>query len=294
LDKGAVRGVAVAPDTNSGEHLGASDKIENGIYYSVTGSGEKTLVLLRGLARWSRHWLDFDKRLVDQGFRVIVIDNRGFGRSDAAPTTKMLSLYDLADDVAQIISRESPSGAHVVGLSLGAMIGLVLAATKPQLIRSLIMVNSSVGSSGLPRLSKRALLVIIGVLLTGQRTYGALAKLLLSPSASKEKREKFAAAWAAIDANAKVSVQQLWRQLKAARAFTGTVEMAAVQCPVVVVRCDDDQFVDPRNSDFIHKLMTHSKLLVHPSAGHELAVDDPDWFVKTIKDVVGKSSALEN
>jgi pimeloyl-ACP methyl ester carboxylesterase len=131
-------------------------------------------------------------------------------------------------------------------------------------------------------------------LLTGQRTYGALAKLLLSPSASKEKREKFAAAWAAIDANAKVSVQQLWRQLKAARAFTGTVEMAAVQCPVVVVRCDDDQFVDPRNSDFIHKLMTHSKLLVHPSAGHELAVDDPDWFVKTIKDVVGKSSALEN
>jgi pimeloyl-ACP methyl ester carboxylesterase len=206
----------------------------------------------------------------------------------------MLSLYDLADDVAQIISRESPSGAHVVGLSLGAMIGLVLAATKPQLIRSLIMVNSSVGSSGLPRLSKRALLVIIGVLLTGQRTYGALAKLLLSPSASKENREKFATAWAAIDANAKVSVQQLWRQLKAARAFTGTVEMAAVQCPVMVVRCDGDQFVDPRNSDFIHKLMMHSKLLVHPSAGHELAVDDPDWFVKTIKDVVSKSSALEN
>lgn len=271
-----------------------SDKMENGIHYRVSGAGEKTIVLLRGLARWSQHWLDFDKKLIDQGFRVIVIDNRGFGGSHGAQTTKDLSLYDLSDDVAQIISREAPAGVHVVGLSLGAMIGLVLAATKPQLIRSLVMVNSSVGSSGLPRLGKRALLVIIQVLLTGRRSYGALAKLLLGPGTSIERREKFAAAWAAIDADSKVSSRQLWRQLKAARAFSGSVEMSAVHCPVTIVRCDGDQFVDPRNSNFIHKFISHSELAVHPLAGHELAVDDPDWFVKTIKDAISRSAANTN
>jgi len=271
-----------------------SDKIENGIHYNVNGAGEKTIVLLRGLARWSEHWLGFDEKLIEQGFRVIMVDNRGFGRSNGAQNAEDFSLYDLADDVAQIISRESPAGVHIVGLSLGAMIGLVLAATKPQLIRSLIMVNSSVGSSGLPRLGRQALLVIIQVLLSGRRSYGALARLLLGPNTSLEKREKLAAAWAAIDADAKISVRQLWRQLKAARAFSGSVDMAAVQCPVTIVRCDGDQFVDPRNSNFIHKFISHSELVAHPLAGHELAVDDPEWFVKTIKDAVNKSATNKN
>ena len=280
-------------NTISGDDCDVTETKENGIYYRVSGSG-KTVVLLRGLARWSEHWLDFDKTLVDQGFRVITIDNRGFGLSAAVSSPGALSIHDLADDVAQVISRESPAGAHIVALSLGAMIGLTVAATRPQLVRSLMMVNSSVGSSGLPRISKRALLVILQVLLTGKRGYGSLAKLLLSAGTSPGKREKLATAWAAIDAKTKVSARQLWRQLKAARAFSGSVELSAVQCPVTVVRCDGDEFVDPRNSNYIHKMITHSKLVVHSSAGHELAVDDPDWFAERIKDSISQADLNEN
>lgn len=262
------------------------EKKEKGIHYIVKGSGATTLVLLRGLARWSEHWLDFDSRLVAEGFRVVVIDNRGFGKSDAVVNGNELSLYDLADDVAEIVSKESPAGAYIVGLSLGGMIGLALAATKPQLVRGLMMVNSSVGASKLPRISKRALWSILQVFLVGRQGYRALASLLLHPGAKMEKREHLTNSWADIDSRSKISARELWRQLKAARSFSGLIEMSAAQCPVTIVRCDGDQFVDPRNSDFIHKCITHSKLVRHPAAGHELAVDDPEWFISTIKNVV--------
>jgi 3-oxoadipate enol-lactonase len=266
------------------------ERIESGVYYKISGSGDQTIVLLRGLARWSEHWLDFDARLSEQGFRVIAVDNRGFGRSSALEKRTSFTIDELADDVAQIISREAPSGAHIVALSLGAMIGLSLATNKPQLVRSLMMVNSSVGASGLSRLSKGAILAIVRVILMGRRGYAALAKLLLGPSTPMETRLRLARAWSEIDMRTKISANDLWKQLRAARQFVGLLEMSSIHCPVTIVRCDGDQFVDPRNSDFIHNKIEQSVLIRHHSAGHELAVDDPDWFLMTIKNSIQKST----
>lgn len=265
------------------------DKAENGIHYSVSGTGQHTIVLLRGLARWSAHWLGFEELVVKQGFRVVTIDNRGFGKSSGARIEKDTTIQELADDIAQIISREAPAGAHIVGLSLGAMVGLALGAMKPQLVRSLMMVNSSVGSSGISRLSPKAMLAIMKVLVSGGRGYAALSRALLSPSAAENKRQKLATEWKKIDLAAKIPIVFLWRQIAAAREFVGLVEMSAISCPVTIIRCDQDQFVDPRNSDFIHKHISHSELVRHSSAGHELAIDDPDWFAGQIKTAVDKA-----
>lgn len=265
------------------------EKAENGIHYSVGGTGQHTIILLRGLARWSAHWLGFEELVIKQGFRVVTIDNRGFGKSSGVRIEKNTTIHELADDVAQIISREAPAGAHIVGLSLGAMIGLALAAMKPQLVRSLMMVNSSVGGSGIARLSPKAMLAIARALVSKSHSYGALSRSLLSPGAEDDKRKKLATEWKKIDIDAKIPLTGLWRQLAAARKFVGFVEMSAISCPVTILRCDQDQFVDPRNSDFIHKQIANSELVRHSSAGHELAVDDPDWFAKQIKTAVERA-----
>jgi pimeloyl-ACP methyl ester carboxylesterase len=56
-----------------------------------------------------------------------------------------------------------------------------------------------------------------------------------------------------------------------------------VKCPVTVVRSSGDLFVDPANSDFIHRQIKGSSLLSHPTAGHELAFEDPDWLSSMIQ-----------
>jgi len=254
----------------------------NGIYYFVQGSGLTTVVLLRGLGRWSEHWLGFEGLLVSRGLRVITIDGRGFGKSRQTKISSKMTMVDLADDVAQVLTKESPAGAHLVGLSLGGMVAISLAAMNPQLVRSLMIVNSSVSASGMKRLTRRALVSIIKVICRTKYSYQALTEAVLSAHTTAAKKNAMAEAWSDIDGRHKIPLAQLWHQIIIARQFNGSMEMASLRCPVTVIRCAADRFVDPSNSDFIHRNIKGSQLISHPTAGHELAVDDPEWFANVI------------
>ncbi len=254
----------------------------DGIHYRVLGNGKKTVVLLRGLGRWSEHWLGFENFLAAKGIRVVAIDNRGFGRSSGVKMNRHQRIDEFAEDVAYIISKESPSGAHIIGVSLGGMIALSLAAMKPQLVSSLMLVNSSVAAAKLSRISGRALLAIGSILVGSRHGYERLAKILLGPETTSDKTAKMAGAWATIDANAKPAFGNFWAQMMAARRFFGVFEMAAITCPVTVIKSEKDLFVDPANSEFIHKHVKGSVILNHATAGHELVFDDPEWMVTAI------------
>lgn len=259
-----------------------SHKSMDGVHYRVIGDGKKTVVLLRGLGRWSEHWLGFENFLATKGIRVIAIDNRGFGRSSSIKINCHQNIDEFADDVALIIAKEAPAGAHIIGVSLGGMIALSVAAMKPQLVASLMLVNSSVAAAKLSRISRRGLVAIGSILVGSKHGYERLAKILLGPETTSDKTSKMAGAWAAIDAVSKPAVTNVWAQLMAARKFAGISEMAAVGCPVTVVKSENDLFVNPANSEFIHKHVKGSVILNHATAGHELVYDDPEWLASAI------------
>jgi pimeloyl-ACP methyl ester carboxylesterase len=254
-----------------------------GVAYKVSGSGPVSILLLRGLGRWSDHWLGFDQRLAERGYRVISVDNRGFGASSAAPLPRGSDIQDLTEDVAAIISKEAPQGAFVVGVSLGGMIALSLAATRPQLVRGLMMINSSVAASKLRRMSGRAIIAVLSALMGIKTGYSKIAAVLLGATAGDAKRQQLAQQWSDIDAKLKPDPWRILWQLKIARRFHGLYELMTVKCPVTVVRSSGDLFVDPANSDFIHRQIKGSSLLSHPTAGHELAFEDPDWLSSMIQ-----------
>jgi 3-oxoadipate enol-lactonase len=254
----------------------------DGIHYRVLGNGKKTVVLLRGLGRWSEHWLGFENFLAGKGIRVVAIDNRGFGKSSGVKIERHQRIDEFAEDVAHIIAKESPSGAHIIGVSLGGMIALSLAAMKPQLVSSLMLVNSSVAAAKLSRISGRAIVAIGAILVGSKHGYERLAKILLGPETDSDKTAKMAGAWAAIDANSKPAFSNFWAQMMAARRFFGVFEMAAITCPVTVIKSEKDLLADPGNSEFIHKHVKGSVILNHATAGHELVFDDPEWLASAI------------
>ncbi len=265
--------------------IDTKDLTLHGIGYRVSGCGPQAIVLLRGLARWSEHWIGFDQQLARHGYKVISIDNRGFGRSQGA-SVKNLDVPQMAEDVAAILTKEAPSGAHLVGVSLGGMIAITLAATKPQLVRSLMVINSSVSASRLKRLSSRAMLSILSLLLRSKNGHKNLADILLGPKTPQERKQQFVESWQKIDFSNDIKLAHLWAQLKAARRFNGGSEMAAVRCPSRVIKGAADVFVDPRNSDFIHKCIKDSELITHPTAGHEIVFEDPAWLEKNIMEQI--------
>jgi len=109
-----------------------------GIYYEVTGQGEP-LLFIHGLASSSRSW----KKQVPffaQHYRVITFDIRGHGRSDR-PLLEPYSIKLFAADAVELMSALGIDSAHIVGFSMGGMVGFQLAVDVPEMVTSLVAVN---------------------------------------------------------------------------------------------------------------------------------------------------------
>jgi len=109
-----------------------------GIYYEVTGQGEP-LLFIHGLASSSRSW----KKQVSffaRHYRVITFDIRGHGRSDK-PLRESYSIKLFATDTVELMKALGIDSAHVIGFSMGGMVGFQLAAYAPEVVRSLVAVN---------------------------------------------------------------------------------------------------------------------------------------------------------
>jgi len=101
------------------------------------GSGPATPVLIvHGLYGSGRNWGVVAKRLSDRG-RVVTVDMRNHGASPHADTH---GYDDMARDLAEVIEALG-APMDVVGHSMGGKAAMVLAATRPALVRRLIIAD---------------------------------------------------------------------------------------------------------------------------------------------------------
>jgi pimeloyl-ACP methyl ester carboxylesterase len=154
-----------ADDALPGESFVNANGIE--ICYQSLGDDDAPVILLiMGLGMQLVAWPDeFCRRLVEQGFRVIRFDNRDTGRSTrilwrqrprlllaiargllGLPVPAPYLLADMADDAVGLLDALQVPRAHIVGVSLGGMVGQCLAARHPQRVLSLCSIMSATGN----------------------------------------------------------------------------------------------------------------------------------------------------
>ncbi len=90
--------------------------------------------------RWSPAIVD---RLVGEGYRVVRFDHRDCGRSTRFGANDAYLLDDLVADVVALLDHLGIETAHVVGRSMGGMIGQLLGIDHPDRLRSLTLFGSS-------------------------------------------------------------------------------------------------------------------------------------------------------
>ena len=156
----------------------------NGIRIAFDTAGDPKsvpLLLISGLGLQLTAWPDeFVEGLVELGFYVIRFDNRDSGLSTKfehagtpsltlawlksllhIPLKPPYRLEDMADDAIGVLSALGVARAHVVGMSMGGMVGQLMAAKYPSRVLSLTSIMSSSGRRGLPgptQAARRALL----------------------------------------------------------------------------------------------------------------------------------------
>jgi 3-oxoadipate enol-lactonase len=94
------------------------------LFYEVHGDGPP-LVLLMGIGYDSSLWALQQVPVFCTQFRVVLLDNRDAGRSSRADHT--YTIADMADDVAGLLDALDIHSTHLLGLSMGSMVGMEFA-----------------------------------------------------------------------------------------------------------------------------------------------------------------------
>ena len=107
----------------------------------VWGTDPPELVLVHGGAQNAHTW---DTVALALGRPLVAVDLPGHGHSDGGPEGS-ISVGSNGRDLATVVAELAPAARGVVGMSLGGMSSLALAAQAPELVRALVLVDITPG-----------------------------------------------------------------------------------------------------------------------------------------------------
>lgn len=118
--------------------------------FHAFGSGPELVVLVNGFMMtyhgWSAQIEFFMRKENADKYTVLVFDNRGVGRS--SPISGPCNVSTLALDVLALLDDLEWARFHLVGISMGGMISLEMAARAPSRLKSLMLINTHGGGLG--------------------------------------------------------------------------------------------------------------------------------------------------
>jgi pimeloyl-ACP methyl ester carboxylesterase len=284
----------------------------NGIeiaYESIGDPAGQPLLMIMGLGTQLIHWdIELCELLAARGFHVIRFDNRDAGHSthiDApVPNVRraMLGLRvdapyllrDMAEDAAGLLDHLGIPAAHVVGASMGGMIGQTLAIEHPERVLSLTSIMSTTGerSVGRPKLRMMGLLMrraprekeafvdhFVGVFRAiGSRGFEFDEQRVRQHAAEAYERDSDPAGTG--------------RQLAAILASGDrTQRLRELRVPTTVIHGRKDPLVPFRGGKATADAIPDAKLIAIPGMGHDMPREVWPQLVDAIADNAARASA---
>ncbi|MFJ4454245.1 alpha/beta fold hydrolase [Pseudomonas sp. NPDC089392] len=237
------------------------------------------------LTYWPQALID---GLVEQGLRVITLDNRDAGRSfftDVAPPTTLqqflrkrtpgYDLGDMANDVIGLMDALQLETAHVVGMSMGGMIAQTLAARYPERVSTLTSIFSTTGSLRVGQPALKALLQLLRRPPRNQhesvRDYVDIMGLIGSRLEWNEPALRDYATQAWPRGGGEASNLGTARQIGAIiNSGDRTQELQRIRCPTLVIHGDKDLMVATNGGFATASAIRGANLVLLPGMGHDL------------------------
>ena len=131
----------------AGSDSGFGVQIHSEVFEPMPGAPEAGAVLLvSGADSHCTRWTSaFIQPLLDLGHRVVRYDHRDSGLSTKVPADVGYTLADLADDACAVMDEHGILRAHVIGRSMGGMVGQVMALDHADRVATLTLLGSSPG-----------------------------------------------------------------------------------------------------------------------------------------------------
>lgn len=239
-------------------------------------------ILLRGLSREARHWGDFAELLRREiaGAQVFAPDLPGNGSRcrDKSPLRVEAMVEALR---AQLAAQGVAPPYRLLAMSLGAMVAIDWASRHPGEVGGAVLINTSLRPFSpfyrrLKPANYRRLLMLVLRAASDREWERAILELTSHRAAA---HEEVLDDWLAYRRENPVAIGNALRQLVAAARYRAPLIQPSR--PLLVLSSLGDALVD---SDCSRQLAQRWNLAhaVHPSAGHDLPLDDGDWVARQV------------
>ena len=245
------------------------------IYFEEGGdTAGEVLLMSNSLASNMSMWALQVDALGDAGFRVVRYDNRGHGASDALPGP--YSIGAMVDDAIALLDELDVERAHFCGLSLGGIIGQMLAARAGTRLKSLTLCATA-AHLGPPSLwNERVAAVRAGGM---QAVAQGTIERWFTEAARERIPERIARVKASILGT---SVTGYCESCAAIRDMDLREAIAGIDTPTHVIVGESDPATPVAASEFIHSRIADSKLTVIPAAAHMVNVEQDVAFITAV------------
>ena len=251
LIKFEAEGAAPLPESDDQdyiEHDGAR------IWYVAYGSGssERAVILLHGGLGHSGNWGYQVPALIQNGYRTVVIDSRGHGRStrDSRPYSYEL----MASDVRAVMDTLQLEKAALVGWSDGACTAMILATNAPARVAGVFFFACNMDPSGTREFEFTPIV---------KRCYNRHVKDYQALSPTPDQFDEFSEA---------VGLMQRTQPNYSAQ------DLAQIRVPVAIVQSEHDEFIKREHAEYLARSIPGAEFIYLPNVSHFAPLQGPGQF----------------
>jgi pimeloyl-ACP methyl ester carboxylesterase len=230
------------------------------VFYETQGDGEPIVLLHGGLADNSTWAAQFSALSAHR--HVVAPERQAQGHTPDRPGP--LTYEAMTDQTVSFLVALGLGPVDLLGWSDGGMVGTLIAAEHPELVRTLTVTGSGFSSTGY--------------------VPGAMEALVaLSPG--DEDMAMFTAMYARASPDGPEHFPEVWEKIRTmwAEPFDWTAQVQRIAAPTLIIVGDDDYISVEHAQEFSHTV-TCGQLAVVPGASHLLPMERPDLFNKLVLD----------
>ncbi len=258
------------------------------LYYEERGTGRETIVFSHGLLMNLRMY-DEQMKALSQNYRCIAYDHPGQGMSEV-PDGPMIDMETCYNDAATLIETIGGGPVHFVGLSMGGFVGLRLASRRPDLVKTLTLIDTSADAEPSKNIAGyRRMLFVARTLSPAVLAKRIMPVLFGDEFLNDPARESERAFWEHMVGQNRRSIH---------KAVNGVIyrpsiaaEARRLNVPTLVIHGANDRAIPRRHAEHLAELTKADFLLIQGS-GHSPTIEAPRAISDALQSFIGAHSEV--
>lgn len=259
------------------------------LYYQETKGQKETIVFAHGYLM-NNSMFDGQIKALKKHFNCIAYDHRGHGQSDAPQNG--YELQNLTNDAIALIESLGSKPVHFVGMSTGGFIGMRIALQRPELLKSLVLMDTSAERDSPSTLRQNYLLLWVVKYIGWFPAIRQVMALLFHSTFLKDKSRS--------------AEQKKWKDTVTKQDKRGLIlfgkgifarkaileQLPQIKIPTLVLVGECDKATPPAYSQRMADKIDDSILTIIPDSGHSCAVEKPQLVADAMLDFYKQKGLL--